>query len=359
MRKTIRYLFLTLALGPVAPPLSAGDPYQRPATVNYARPFEPPVRSAFIPLPPGKVQPRGWIRDWCILARDGMTGHLDELDPSGESKVCWQQGWTPDKTAIPEMTVRDPKDFFPYPVNDNEVLPYWSDGMIRLAYVLNDDFLLRRAKKHFDRIVNKENKDSLLFMWWINRNDRQFLKHLGKEAQKLFVEADDVSCSVQWSSSLVGDGLATYYAASGDRRSAAGIGNCLQRRTPLDGRIELLGQRLSGLRDVYLERQPGNPRNPRRLVPEMRNRDAPRRGHVPGSEKFPTQVRHSVCMYEKTGPWPIGYLWTRARSFFDTPRCWLDLVDTLDAALWRERERRISRTFRRSSAAPNRAISCI
>ena len=104
-----------------------------------------------------------------------MTGHLDELDPSGESKQCLEQGWTPDKTAIPEMAVRDPKDLFPYPVNDNEVLPYWTDGMIRLGYVLDDDFLLRRAKKHYDVIVDKVDKDSVLFMWWVHRHDQALL----------------------------------------------------------------------------------------------------------------------------------------------------------------------------------------
>ena len=33
--------------------------------VNAARPFEPPTRPAFIPLPPGAVEPAGWLRDWC------------------------------------------------------------------------------------------------------------------------------------------------------------------------------------------------------------------------------------------------------------------------------------------------------
>ncbi len=46
-----------------------------------------------------------------------------------------------------------------------------------------------------------------------------------------------------------------------------------------------------------------------------------------GSGKFPMQVRHSVCLYEKAGPWPIGYLWTGNRLFLDRTRLWLDLVD--------------------------------
>ena len=47
---------------------------------HYARPFEPPTRPAFLALPPGAVEPAGWLRDWCLAARDGYTGHMDEYD---------------------------------------------------------------------------------------------------------------------------------------------------------------------------------------------------------------------------------------------------------------------------------------
>src|SRR5664279_1035367 len=56
-------------------------------SVNYARPFEPPTRPAFIPLPPGAVEPAGWLRDWCLAAKDGYTGHMDEYDD--EFKRAW------------------------------------------------------------------------------------------------------------------------------------------------------------------------------------------------------------------------------------------------------------------------------
>jgi hypothetical protein len=45
-----------------APTTEAGEtPVQEPD--NYARSFEPPTRPAFIPLPPGDVEPQGWLRD--------------------------------------------------------------------------------------------------------------------------------------------------------------------------------------------------------------------------------------------------------------------------------------------------------
>ena len=39
----------------------------------------PLVKLAFRPLPPGAVEPSGWLRDWAEAARDGITGHLDEF----------------------------------------------------------------------------------------------------------------------------------------------------------------------------------------------------------------------------------------------------------------------------------------
>ena len=41
---------------------------------NYGRPFEPPTRSAFIPLPPGAVEPEGWLRDWCLAQEMDIRG---------------------------------------------------------------------------------------------------------------------------------------------------------------------------------------------------------------------------------------------------------------------------------------------
>ena len=48
---------------------------------NYARAAELPVPAALMPLPPGAVEPAGWLRDWARAAANGITGHLDEWNP--------------------------------------------------------------------------------------------------------------------------------------------------------------------------------------------------------------------------------------------------------------------------------------
>ncbi len=73
--------------------LSAAEPPKAgPGAVNYGRPFEPPTRPAFIPLPPGAVQPAGWLRDWCLAAKDGYTGHMDEVHEE------FNRAWAADHT---------------------------------------------------------------------------------------------------------------------------------------------------------------------------------------------------------------------------------------------------------------------
>ncbi len=75
--------------------------------VNYARPFEPATRPAFISLPPGAVEPAGWLRDWCLAARDGYTGHMDEVHEE------FRHAWAADHTMTGKR-LNWPKGGWPY-----------------------------------------------------------------------------------------------------------------------------------------------------------------------------------------------------------------------------------------------------
>ena len=219
MNRIVLGISLAIALGCLISPLGAKEPGSKASGAIYARPYEPPTRSAFLPLPPGCVEPQGWLRDWCLAARDGATGHLDEIDQTGKCKRLYDQTWTPDTARLPDMATRDPMDFFPHPMPDNEVVAYWLDGMVRLGYVLHDDFLTAKARSRLDVIAEKTTKDSLLFMWWINRNDQEFLKRLGPCAKWLFDESpDDFYYALQYCSANIGHALTACYAATGDER---------------------------------------------------------------------------------------------------------------------------------------------
>ena len=92
----------------------------------------PAVQQAFLPLPPGAVEPQGWLRDWALAARDGITGHLDEWHPT------FGEGWKGKPVQAPGAH----PDGTGWPI---EQCSYWLDGLVRLGYVLHYDFLIKRA----------------------------------------------------------------------------------------------------------------------------------------------------------------------------------------------------------------------
>ena len=220
MNRIILGVSLGLALGFFTSPLGAKEPEGKTNGAIYAPAFAPPGRpAAFLPLPPGAVEPRGWLGDWCATARDGATGHLDEIDRTGKCKKLFDQAWTPKTTRLPDMPTRDCMDFFPLDLPDVEVVPYWFDGMVRLGYVMHDDFLRTKARSRLDVIAGKTSKDSLLFMWWLNRHDPQLIKQLGPYAKWMFNESpDDFYYALQYCDALVGNGLTACYAGSHDGR---------------------------------------------------------------------------------------------------------------------------------------------
>ena len=46
------------------------------------RPRDLMAPPSLVPLRPGEVKPRGWLRDWCFTARNGYVSRLDEVDPA-------------------------------------------------------------------------------------------------------------------------------------------------------------------------------------------------------------------------------------------------------------------------------------
>lgn len=91
---------------------------------------------AFGPLPLGSIRPTGWLRRQLRVQADGLSGHLDEFWPDvGQSQ--WfggkAEGW--------------------------ERAPYWLDGVIPLAWVLNDEALKAKVKRYVDHIVAHQRPD--------------------------------------------------------------------------------------------------------------------------------------------------------------------------------------------------------
>ena len=60
---------------------------KKPTTHALSNPRRGP---ALIALPPGAVEPAGWLRDWCLAAKNGYTGHMDDV--TEDFKHAWAAG---------------------------------------------------------------------------------------------------------------------------------------------------------------------------------------------------------------------------------------------------------------------------
>src|SRR5512145_1150832 len=91
---------------------------------------------AFRPLPLGSIRPAGWLRRQLRIQADGLSGHLDEFWPDvGQSQ--WfggkAEGW--------------------------ERAPYWLDGVIPLAWTLQDTKRKDKATKQVNQIMDAQRAD--------------------------------------------------------------------------------------------------------------------------------------------------------------------------------------------------------
>ena len=95
--------------------------------------------SAFAELPLGAVRPTGWLRKQLELQAKGLGGHLDEFWPDIKDSA-----WIGGKAEGWERT------------------PYWLDGAIPLAYLLDDPALKAKVKTHVDYILAHQTADGWL-----------------------------------------------------------------------------------------------------------------------------------------------------------------------------------------------------
>ena len=76
-----------------------------------------------------EIKPDGWLKQQLRIQADGLNGNLDKMWPDIKESA-WiggnREGW--------------------------ERVPYWLDGFIPLAYLLEDEDMKARIKKYVDAI---------------------------------------------------------------------------------------------------------------------------------------------------------------------------------------------------------------
>ncbi len=120
-----------------------------------------------------EIKPVGWLRRQLEIQAEGLSGNLHKIWPDIRDSA-WiggdREGW--------------------------ERVPYWLDGFIPLAYLLEDEELISTAKKYIDAIVSAQEEDG-----WICP--------CKKEERKKYDT---------WAIQLICKTLKVYYDCSGDER---------------------------------------------------------------------------------------------------------------------------------------------
>lgn len=90
----------------------------------YVANQKPLVKQPYVQLPLGAIRPQGMLLEMLYRQRDGLTGCMDSI----YSVVCGERnGWLGGTGDGWERG------------------PYWIDGLLPLAYILNDQTLKEKA----------------------------------------------------------------------------------------------------------------------------------------------------------------------------------------------------------------------
>ena len=120
-----------------------------------------------------ELKPQGWLRRQLEIQAEGLSGNLHKIWPDIRDSA-WiggnREGW--------------------------ERVPYWLDGFIPLAYLLENEELIATAKKYIDAIISSQEKDG-----WICPCKKE------KRAKY-----------DTWAIQLICKTLKVYYDCSGDER---------------------------------------------------------------------------------------------------------------------------------------------
>lgn len=151
---------------------------------------------------PGAVKPAGWLRDRALAARNGFTGHMDEI--SLHFRRAWAADWKPRGACLNWGVAGKSREECSW---SSEGGAYWFDGLVHLAFQLDDPELRAMAKRRLDPLLDNMHPNSIGFVWWLDRRDPAQVE-----------EAFGPGAWQYWVLGMSERVLSAWYAATGDER---------------------------------------------------------------------------------------------------------------------------------------------
>ncbi|MBC9912004.1 beta-L-arabinofuranosidase domain-containing protein [Chitinophaga varians] len=157
-----------------------------PANAHHS-PVPPAFKTpAYQELPLGAVKPRGWLLHQLQIMRDGSSGHLDEV----HNKIKNDNGWLGGKGDGWEET------------------PYWLDGAVPLAYLLDDAALKQKVLRYINWTLDHQRPSG--YFGPLTKAERE---------KNIAITVNNPEAGEDWWPKMVMlKVLQQYYTATGDRR---------------------------------------------------------------------------------------------------------------------------------------------
>ena len=126
-----------LVAGLGTPSAVGARPSSDATDAHYPFPRAPLADTPFARLPVGAVEPKGWLRTQLERMAEGMAGHLHEIYPNVGESNAWRGG-------TGDVWERG---------------PYWLDGAVPLAYILDDDRLKEAVRPYLEWTLESQRAD--------------------------------------------------------------------------------------------------------------------------------------------------------------------------------------------------------
>jgi DUF1680 family protein len=150
---------------------------------NYLNNRLPLVANPYMELPLGTIKPDGWLKVMLISQKNGATGHFDEFFPNVLGK---RNGWLGGDGDQWERG------------------PYWIDGLLPLAYILDDSELKAKVKPWVEWAINSQRPDG-----YFGPSKDYYPDEPGMQRD---------NAADWWPRMLVLKALKNYYSVTGDQR---------------------------------------------------------------------------------------------------------------------------------------------
>lgn len=149
---------------------------------NYLNNRAPLLTKPYVELPVGAIKPEGWLEEQLQRMAKGMTGHMDTVY---EHVMGSRNGWLGGDGDVWERG------------------PYWIDGLLPLAYILNDKALIDKVQPWIEWTLASQKPDG----YFGPDTDRPHEKGLQRNNSRDW-----------WPKMVMLKIMQQYYSATGDQR---------------------------------------------------------------------------------------------------------------------------------------------